>query len=99
MTQASKVSVGDKMWCTHRRLSSPLLGTIIVLTDEPGKMIGLKFEEDINGHSCDGRGQDKYCLWASPVHILTEEEYADKITAEQAALATKPNEFQSITLN
>ena len=99
MTQASKVSVGDKMWCTHRRLSSPLLGTIIALTDEPGKVIGLEFEEDMNGHSCDGRGPDRHCLWVSSVHILTEVEYEDRITAEQAALAAKPKEFQSITLN
>ncbi len=99
MTQATRVSVGDSMWCTHRRLPSPLLGTIIALTDEPGKMIGLEFEEDVGGHSCDGRGQDKYCLWVSPVQILTEEEYADKIAADQAALAAKPKEFQTITLN
>jgi hypothetical protein len=53
----------------------------------------------MNGHSCDGRGPDRHCLWVSPVHILTEVEYEDRITAEQAALAAKPKEFQSITLN
>jgi hypothetical protein len=99
MTQAVTISVGDKMWCTHRRLPSPLLGTIIVLTDEPGKMIGLEFEEEVNGHTCDGRGQDKKCLWVLPIHIMTEVEYADMIAAEQSAIVAKPNEFQSITLN
>lgn len=85
MTQVAEINKGDKFWSTHRRLPKPMVGTVIVMTDEPGKLIGLEFEVDVGGHSCDGRGANGHCLWTVPEHLLTDEEYTSQEAAKQAA--------------
>lgn len=99
MTQAKKISKGDKFVCTLKRLSKPLIGTVIALTNEPGKKIGLEFEEDVKGHSCDGRGKDGHCLWASQYDILTKEEYEASLKVTEEAKKIVYSEMDSITLD
>jgi hypothetical protein len=89
-TQAPKIKKGDKLWCFHRKMGDkPMLGTVICLTTEPGKLIGLQFDEPVPeglAHlDCDGRGKKGHCAWAHPDHVLTEEEYKGKLEAEAAA--------------
>lgn len=98
MTQAAEVKKGDTFWCEHKRLSAPSKGKIIALTDEPGKMIGVEFDAAVGGHTCDGRGKDGHCLWLAPYHIYTDAEWKDKTSAEEAALAARPKEFDKISL-
>jgi len=98
MTQASEISVGDKLWCTHRRLLRPMLGIIIALTSEPGKLIGLEFLEDVGGHSCDNRGKNGYCLWAVSEHVMTEAEYASFEAAKQTARDSQYQEYKKVIL-
>lgn len=99
MTQVKKISKGDKFVCTLDRLSKPTLGTVIALTNEPGKLIGLQFAEDVKGHSCDNRGKHGYCLWVSRYNILTESEYADSLKVEQEAKSMVYSDMDSITLD
>lgn len=70
-----KVKKGQSFWCLHPRLSEPEKGTIIALTNNPAKMIGMEFKKAVGLHSCDGRGADSSCLWVLPKHIVTDEKY------------------------
>lgn len=96
MTQVAEINKGDKFWCSHRRLPSDMIGTVIVMTDEPGKLIGLEFDKDIDGHSCDGRGKDGCCLWVNVDHILTNDEYQSRELAKK--LASPYSELPKIVL-
>ena len=86
MTQVEKVCKGDRFVCLHPRMRNHLVGVVIVLTPDPAKNIGLQFDENIDGHSCDGRGKDGYCLWVRLNDILTESEYIESLKIKQAAL-------------
>lgn len=97
MTQAAEISVGDRMYVVS--LDNPFIGTVIALTDEPGKMIGIELDEPAGYHTCDGRGKNKYCIWVSPEQILTEVEFEDEKKAKEAAAnITKYKEYKKITL-
>jgi hypothetical protein len=89
MTQAAKIVKGQKLWCIHRQLLKPMLGVVICLTTEPGKQIGLQFEEQVPARlahlDLDGRGKKGYCVWAHVSHVLTEQEYQDKLVSEELA--------------
>jgi hypothetical protein len=76
MTKPANVKKGEQYWCVHRRLALPMQGTCIALTDNVGKQVGIQFEENIGGHSCDGRGEHGKCLWFRPSNLYTDEEYA-----------------------
>ena len=84
MTSVKSIKKGDKFWCLGQGIETPTLGTVIALTTNPTKTIGLQFETKIAGHSCDGRGPEGYCLWVRPDDILTEEEYEAKKATEVA---------------
>lgn len=99
MTQVKKISKGDRFICVLNRLSKPTLGTVIALTNEPGKLIGLEFAEDVKGHSCDNRGKPGYCLWASRYDILAESEYEDSLRISDTAKSIVYTEMDSITLD
>lgn len=75
MTQVKEIKLGDKFYCFHKRLDKPVKGTVIALTNRPGKMIGLQFPNKMGGHECDGKGKKGHCLWVTPQHILTEQEW------------------------
>lgn len=79
-TKIDKIRRGDKFWCTHRQLGKPMLGLVICLTDEPGKLVGLQFKEAVPpgvAHlDCDGRGIKGHCIWAHPDFLYTAEEFA-----------------------
>ena len=59
-------------------LPGPTVGKIVVLTNEPGRYIGIEFEGPVtNGSDLNGRCKDKCGLWVHPaVHLLTVEEHA-----------------------
>ena len=40
MTMVKTISKGDKFVFAHTEVKEPLLGTVIALTDAPGKKIG-----------------------------------------------------------
>lgn len=54
----------------------PTDATIIALTNEPGKTVGVMFDEPVGRHTCDGRCPDKHGLWVRPDQVRTVEEYA-----------------------
>lgn len=93
MTQVAEISLGDR-FCF---VSKDTIGTVIALTDIPGKMIGIELDDPVGFHSCDNRGKDGYCVWAYPEEILSEQEYIDMKNA-QTAVVDNHQEFQKITL-
>ena len=98
MTNVSKIKKGEKFVCLHAHMSEPTVGTVIALTSDPGKMIGLEFEKDVGIHSCDGRGKNKYCIWVRPENILTEEEYAQLLKVKETTSKTISADLDEIVL-
>lgn len=98
MTKTNKIKKGDKFVCLHPRMSAPVVGSVIALTSDPTKMIGLEFDDAVGFHSCDGRGKDKYCIWVRPEDILTEEEYTESIKAKEAIQAAAAVDLEEIVL-
>lgn len=88
MTNVKTIQKGDKFWCFNRQLVQPTCGTVIALTSNPSKQIGIEFEEPIGAHSCDNRGKDGHCLWTNPSWILTDEEYQAKSVADTVIAAS-----------
>ncbi len=85
MTKVKKIVKGDVFICLHPRLGAAIPGKVIALTSDETKQIGLEFDQNVNGHSCDGRGLDGHCLWVRPQYILTPAEYEQELKAKQAA--------------
>jgi predicted nuclease of predicted toxin-antitoxin system len=75
MPKPEEIRKGNTYWCVHRRLAMPKQATVIALTDNAGKQVGVQFDEDIQGHNCDGRGEKGRCLWMRPFNLYTDEEY------------------------
>lgn len=59
MNLLSSFKVGDRIICSAPNYGG-LKGRIIAKGD---KKIGVEFEEDIAGHSCDGMGKNHHCRW------------------------------------
>ena len=85
MTKAKKIVKGDKFVCLLPRLGTPLVGTVISLTTDETKQVGLEFDQQVNGHTCDGRGKEGHCLWTRPAFLLTIEEYEQQLKSKLAA--------------
>jgi hypothetical protein len=85
MTKIAKIKKGDKFVCLHPRMAQIYVGTVVALTTDPAKAVGLEFVEQVGFHSCDGKGKDKHCIWVRPSDILTEEEYAIRNKIKQDA--------------
>jgi hypothetical protein len=84
-TANTEFTLGDKYWCVYKALSQPMIGTIIALTDAPGKTIGLQFDTDdiISRIDCDGRGPLGKCLWTIPQYIYSTDEW-DNVLIQMA---------------
>lgn len=99
MTSVKSIHKGDKFWCLGQGLAQPAFGTVIALTSNLGKQIGLEFDEPIGVHSCDGRGKEGYCLWVRAEDILTDDEYNAKQVADAATAASlAADDLDEITL-
>lgn len=98
MTKVAKVRKGDKFVCLHPRMAAPTVGSVIALTSDPGKMIGLEFENQVGVHSCDGRGKDKHCIWVHPDNILTEDEYAELLKVREAVQTAATVDLEELDL-
>lgn len=74
-----KFKKGDRLWYKARQMSRPLVGTVVCITTEPGKILGLQFEEKLPDNlshlDLDGRGKKGYCVWAHPSQVMTEDEH------------------------
>ena len=82
MTRVAKIVKGMRFVCVHPALEQPVMGTVIALTTNETKQIGLQLDGE-GFHDCDGRGEPGKCIWVRPNHILTEEEYAAEEASKQ----------------
>lgn len=59
-----KFKVGDKVKFIEEHGTyqerKGMRGTVVACS---GKLIGIEFDDFINGHSCDGKGKMGYCVW------------------------------------
>lgn len=92
MTSVKSIKKGDKFWCLGQGIASPTLGTVIALTTNPAKSIGLQFDVNVGGHSCDNRGVHGQCLWVRSFDILTDEEYEAKKAVESSMVESSASE-------
>jgi hypothetical protein len=93
-----KAAKGDKFVCVHPKLGEALVGTVIALTKDETKMIGIEFDVKMNGHSCDDRGRNGHCLWVRPHDLLTIDEYENQLKAKEAAKkAAFENDLEEMT--
>ena len=70
--------VGQQWIVTYpEHLSGPTVGRIAVLTNEPGRYIGIEFDGPVHGGSdLGGKCAQRCGLWVHPaVHLLTIEEH------------------------
>lgn len=76
-TADTEFSLGDQYYVLAPHFSEGLLGTIVALTNAPGKRIGIQFETDvqISRHDCDGIGEFGKCLWTKPGEIYNPTEW------------------------
>jgi len=103
-TSNTTFTIGDRYWCVSSSLPAPLLGTIIALTDVPGKSIGLQFDEEVGKRlTCDGAGLFNQCLWVYPDFIYDETEWVavgQSVSLQKATVAAMVGKkFNSITLD
>lgn len=98
MTKVNRIIKGDKFICIHPRVKGGHLGTVISITTNPTKNIGLQFDQPIGFHSCDGKGKDGYCIWVRPSDIMTEEEYKEDQKIRNAASAVATTELEELIL-
>jgi len=107
-----KLKKGESYWVVgQRHLERPLKGKIVRLSNEPGKAIGIEFDQPIGGldkegqlwgvnHTCDGHGKQGHCLYVRPDQVLDEKEMAsfNARQAEARAAETKWEEFDELTV-
>jgi len=73
-----------------RRLGTPRLGKIVVMTTEPGRHIGVEFDKPVpeSIEDLEGRVKPGHGMWVHPGHLLTESEYQAQV-AQRAAHDTQ----------
>lgn len=103
-TADTTFKVGDQYWCVDPFISAPLLGTIIALTDNASKKIGLEFDEDIGSpHGCDNAGRQGHCLWVRETSIYNPTEWVaveETISAQKLASAQlRGNRYDEISID
>ena len=104
-----KIRKGEAYWIMgSEELPRPRKGTIIRLSSEPGKAVGVEFEEPLGGvdengqswgtiHTCDGRGKNGYCLYVRPDQVLDEKAMkAHSARQAEAVEASKFDEYEEL---
>lgn len=82
--------VGDRvraLGCNWFNVQAEDTGTVVFVFDYSN--VGVQWDENIGGHSCDGHGKQGYCSWEVPYTIeiiQTEQE-----TIEKQTLALEPD--------
>jgi hypothetical protein len=101
-----KIIKGQIYWIMgHEEVPVARKGKVIRLTSEPGKAVGIEFEEPIGGvdsngqpwgvaHTCDGRGKNGHCLYVRPDQVLDEKSMQTH-KARMAELA-EPSPFEEL---
>lgn len=69
--------VGDRvraLGCNWFNVQTEDTGTVVFVFDYSN--VGVQWDENIGGHSCDGHGKQGYCSWEVPysIEILHEQE-------------------------
>jgi len=80
--------VGEKYVIDNTAVPQPVVGEVYVITNQPGKIIGMKLPYKIvGGCSLDGRLEHGFGVWAHPVDLHTEEAHK---SARLAASVPQP---------
>jgi hypothetical protein len=97
-----KLKKGESYWVVgNEDMPTVRKGRIIRLSDEPGKAVGLEFDEPIEGvnHTCDGRGKQGHCLYARPDQVLDDKAMEAWKAHKKEAQAPSPYEdFDELTV-
>lgn len=103
-----KIAVGETFIVKSPYLDTPTLGRIVVITSEPGRIVGMKLAHKVStGGDLNGRVERGYGVWAHPAELFTEEEFkADQLARARRVDPVGPShveyhaiEFDPITGN
>ena len=104
---AKTIRKNDKVWINNSRViragKGPQKATVVVITDNLGKQVGVQFDEPgIGSHNCDGYGSTSNCLWVRATEVLNDKEVSDLMAvhaeAQKHAAASSFKEIPSITV-
>jgi hypothetical protein len=107
-----KLAKGAIFWIVgHEECPTPKKAKIIRLSNEPGKQVGVEFDEPIGGvdsegnqwglvHTCDNRGKPGHCLYVRGDQCLDDRAMEAWKTrkSEVQAEASKWQDFDEITI-
>ena len=94
------IHVGCEYWCKHSRLPYPVQCVVIIITDEPGKQVGVELDESFSmTHNLDGLLSSKKGLWVLASHLMTNEEYSASLKASEISAKYVPKTFESIDVD
>lgn len=80
----------------------PVLAEIFVITEEAGRLIGMKLPYKVNGAgSLCGRIENGLGVWAHPTNLLTEDEFKSRGLAKQSAFMPniQPRELKELVFD
>lgn len=83
----AKVKKGDTIWVMIPRFARvglpPQEGKIVVLSNTPGKQVGVEFKKpEVGVHNCDGHSKKNNCLFVRPKDVMSKKQ-AEAFIAEQ----------------
>jgi hypothetical protein len=107
-----KLRKGESYWIVgHEEVPAPRKAKIIRLSNEPGKAVGVEFDEPIGGvdgegqtwglvHTCDNRGKPGHCLYVRADQVLDEKamQTFKARQAERKAEDSQWEDFDEITV-
>jgi len=81
-----KLKKGDRLWYKARSMPEFMNGTLLCITTEPGKILGLQFDEPVpeslSHLDLDGRGRKGYCTWAHPTEVYNDDEHKELLNRQ-----------------
>ena len=99
-TKSRKLKVGDRYVVNYPRKAQVSLATIKTLTNEPGRHVGVEFDQPIGQYAdngnCNGKCKPGQGLWVHPSHLLTEEEHKAMVAQGEAGAIRKIEEVEEL---
>lgn len=98
--ESRKLKVGDRYVVNYPRKAPVSLAIIKVLTNEPGRHVGVEFDTKIGEYADNGNCNNK-CkpgqgLWVHPSHLITEDEHKAMVARGESDSVRIVEEMQEL---
>lgn len=99
-SKSRKLKVGDRYVVNYPRKAQVGMATIKTLTNEPGRHVGVEFDQLIGQYAdngnCNGKCKPGQGLWVHPTHLLTEEEHKALVAQGESDAIRKIQEVEEL---